>query len=52
MCEQNRLASIHGKLKALDEWLRNRLRYCIWTDGDAEFGKSQSVNERTLLDLV
>ena len=30
-----RLASIHGKLKALDEWLRNRLRYCIWTDGDA-----------------
>jgi RNA-directed DNA polymerase len=27
-----RLASIHGKLKALDEWLRNRLRYCIWTD--------------------
>jgi RNA-directed DNA polymerase len=27
-----RLASIHGKLKSLDEWLRNRLRYCIWTD--------------------
>ncbi|WMJ72228.1 group II intron reverse transcriptase/maturase [Cytophagaceae bacterium ABcell3] len=27
-----RLASIHGKLKALDEWLRNRLRYCIWYD--------------------
>ncbi|WMJ72227.1 group II intron reverse transcriptase/maturase [Cytophagaceae bacterium ABcell3] len=27
-----RLASIHGKLKALDEWLRNRLRYCIWHD--------------------
>jgi RNA-directed DNA polymerase len=27
-----RLASIHAKLKALDEWLRNRLRYCIWTD--------------------
>ncbi len=25
-----RLASIHGKLKTLDEWLRNRLRYCIW----------------------
>lgn len=25
-----RLANIHAKLKALDEWLRNRLRYCIW----------------------
>jgi RNA-directed DNA polymerase len=25
-------ASIHQKLKKLDEWLRNRLRYCIWTD--------------------
>jgi RNA-directed DNA polymerase len=23
-------ASIDGKLKHLDEWLRNRLRYCIW----------------------
>lgn len=27
-----RLASIHGKLKELDSWLRNRLRYCIWKD--------------------
>lgn len=27
-----RLASIHHKLKQLDEWLRNRLRYCIWHD--------------------
>jgi hypothetical protein len=25
-----RLANIQAKLKALDEWLRNRLRYCIW----------------------
>jgi RNA-directed DNA polymerase len=25
-----RMASIHGKLKDLDGWLRNRLRYCIW----------------------
>ena len=25
-----RMASIHGKLKELDGWLRNRLRYCIW----------------------
>ena len=27
-----RLASIQLKLKSLDEWLRNRLRYCIWHD--------------------
>jgi RNA-directed DNA polymerase len=27
-----RLASIHVKLKTLDGWLRNRLRYCIWHD--------------------
>lgn len=27
-----RLASIAGKLGALDSWLRNRLRYCIWHD--------------------
>jgi RNA-directed DNA polymerase len=25
-------ASIYSKLKSLDEWLRNRLRYCIWHD--------------------
>jgi len=25
-------ANIQGKLKKLDEWLRNRLRYCIWHD--------------------
>ncbi len=25
-----RIASIHAKLKTLDGWLRNRLRYCIW----------------------
>ena len=25
-----RMASIQGKLKELDSWLRNRLRYCIW----------------------
>ena len=24
------MGSIHGKLKELDGWLRNRLRYCIW----------------------
>ncbi len=25
-----RMASIHIKLKELDGWVRNRLRYCIW----------------------
>jgi RNA-directed DNA polymerase len=25
-----RMASIQGKLKELDGWIRNRLRYCIW----------------------
>lgn len=27
-----KLASIHAKLKKMDEWVRNRLRYCIWSD--------------------
>jgi len=27
-----RLGSIYGKLKTLDGWIRNRLRYCIWHD--------------------
>ena len=27
-----RQGSIYAKLKKLDEWLRNRLRYCIWHD--------------------
>ena len=27
-----RLANICTKLKKVDEWLRNRLRYCIWHD--------------------
>ena len=27
-----RMASIQTKLKELDSWLRNRLRYCIWED--------------------
>jgi len=27
-----RIASIHGKLKDLDGWVRNRLRCCIWHD--------------------
>ena len=27
-----KLGSIQAKLKKIDEWLRNRLRYCIWHD--------------------
>jgi len=27
-----KLGYIYGKLKQLDGWLRNRLRYCIWHD--------------------
>lgn len=27
-----RMANIQAKLKELDGWLRNRLRYCIWED--------------------
>jgi hypothetical protein len=27
-----RFASIYNKLNELDGWLRNRIRYCIWTD--------------------
>ncbi|MGO4913814.1 group II intron maturase-specific domain-containing protein [Leeuwenhoekiella sp. W20_SRS_FM14] len=27
-----RLGAIQTKLKKIDEWLRNRLRYCIWHD--------------------
>jgi len=27
-----RLASMWGKLRDVDGWVRNRLRYCIWKD--------------------
>ena len=27
-----RMGTIHAKLKQIDGWLRNRLRYCIWED--------------------
>ncbi|MDP1623637.1 MAG: group II intron maturase-specific domain-containing protein [Bacteroidales bacterium] len=30
-----RMASIQGKLKGLDGWVRNRLRYCIWLSPSA-----------------
>jgi hypothetical protein len=29
-------ASIYANLKSLDEWLRNRLRYCVWHDWMSE----------------
>jgi len=32
MGDNFRLANIYARIKALDEWLRNRLRYCIWHD--------------------
>ena len=27
-----RMTSINGKLRDVDSWVRNRLRYCIWHD--------------------
>lgn len=38
-------ASIQAKLKKLEEWLRNRLRYCIWSRTCGR--KSPSVGEKT-----
>jgi len=37
-------ASIHGKLKTLDGWIRNRLRYCIWHHWMTD--RSRRVNVR------
>ncbi|HLW30273.1 MAG TPA: group II intron maturase-specific domain-containing protein [Brumimicrobium sp.] len=40
--------SIKGKLRDLDGWLRNRLRYCIWS---RSFGRrSLNGRERILFD--
>lgn len=36
-----KLASIQGKLKKLDEWIRNRLRYCIWSACGGEETRTQ-----------
>jgi len=41
-----RLASIHGKIKDLDGWIRNRLRYCIW-----HFWKKPERRRKNLLRL-
>lgn len=36
--------SIYGKLRDLDGWLRNRLRYCIWTDWKKTRKKKEESN--------
>lgn len=38
-----RLASIYTKLKKVDEWLRNRLRFCIWHDWKKPEGKRKNL---------
>jgi len=38
-----RMASILGKLKELDGWLRNRLRYCIWHHWDRPQGAHEHL---------
>src|SRR5690606_41777576 len=44
-----RMASIQGKLKELDGWLRNRLRYCIWSRPRRE--KKPEKKRRSLIRL-
>jgi len=44
-----RLASMHEKLKELDGWLRNRLRYCIWSRCNGR--RNRSVSVKTLSGL-
>ena len=41
-----RMANIYGKLKDLDGWVRNRLRYCIW-----HFWKKPERKRKNLLRL-
>lgn len=38
-----RLASMHQRLKSLEHWLRNRLRYCIWHDWKKPEKKRRSL---------
>ena len=38
-----KLASIHSKLKKLEEWLRIRLRCCIWHDWKKPYKKKRSL---------
>ncbi|WP_437373830.1 reverse transcriptase domain-containing protein, partial [Maribacter litoralis] len=42
-----KLANIQAKLKQLDEWLRNRLRYCIW-----HYWKKPERKRKNLIRLV
>ena len=38
-----RMASLTGKLKELDSWVRNRLRCCIWIDWKKPDRKSKKL---------
>ena len=38
-----RLTKIYAKVKKLDEWLRNRLRYCIWHDWKKQERKRKNL---------
>jgi RNA-directed DNA polymerase len=38
-----RMGSIQGKLKEIDSWLRNRLRYCIWHDWKKQERKRKNL---------
>jgi len=44
-----RMASIQNKLNELDGWLRNRLRYCIWSRQRRE--KKPEKKRRSLIRL-
>src|SRR5690606_11676117 len=46
-----RLASIHHKLKQIDEWLRNRLRYCIWSRNHSSIREKKLERKRNLIRL-
>ena len=39
-----RMGSIQAKLKEIDSWLRNRLRYCIWEDWKKTERKKKNLN--------
>ncbi|MEQ9306348.1 MAG: hypothetical protein RJQ14_20725 [Marinoscillum sp.] len=41
------MASIQAKLKEIDSWIRNRLRYCIWHDRGAQPGRSWNGKGKT-----
>ncbi|WP_257667461.1 group II intron maturase-specific domain-containing protein [Parapedobacter tibetensis] len=39
-----RLASMKEKLKHLDSWLRNRIRYCLWHDWKKPIRRRKNLN--------